>query len=95
LWFITVWGVFTPAAGETLTVSTTSEAVNGDSSPAALIRNPGPDGISLVEATTAAESKTGYDTIAFDPSLGERRYLSSVAAPPPLTPPAGGGGQGA
>jgi hypothetical protein len=69
-WFIALWAIFAPAAGETLIVSTTSEAVNGDtSSPAALIRNPGPDGISLVEAMTAAETTADYDRIAFDPSL--------------------------
>jgi hypothetical protein len=68
--FIALWRVFAPAAGETLTVSTTSEAINGDtSSPAALVKNPGPDGISLVEAMVAAEATTGYDTIRFDPSL--------------------------
>jgi len=56
--------------GETLIVSTTSEEVNGDTSnPAALIADPGPDGISLIEAMAAAEATTEYDTIEFDPSL--------------------------
>ncbi len=56
--------------GETITVTNVSEDINGDvSSPAALKANPGPDGISLPEAMTAAEATSEYDTIIFDPSL--------------------------
>jgi hypothetical protein len=56
--------------GETITVTNVSEDINGDvSSPAALKANPGPDGISLPEAITAAETTSGYDTITFAPSL--------------------------
>ena len=66
----TLWSNIVTMVGETLTVSNTSEAINGDiSSPAALIADPGPDGISLVEAMTAAEATIEYDTIEFDPSL--------------------------
>jgi hypothetical protein len=81
--FIALWRIFAPMAGETLTVSTTSEAVNGDiSSPAALIKNPGPDGISLVEAMAAAEATTGYDTIQFDPSLSGAVITITGGLPP-------------
>jgi len=61
--------VDTPA--RTLTVTNTSEALNGDvSNPAALIANPGADGISLIEALVAVEADTGaHETIDFDPSL--------------------------
>lgn len=53
-----------------LTVSTTVDAVNGDvSSPAALIARPGPDGISLREALTAANHGSGVVAITFAASL--------------------------
>ncbi len=56
--------------GEFLTVTNASEVVNGDtSSPAALIANPGLDGISLPEAMMAAEATESYETITFDASL--------------------------
>jgi hypothetical protein len=59
-----------PVLGQLLTVANTSEEVNGDvSSPSALIADPGPDGISLPEAITAAENTTTYETIEFDPTL--------------------------
>jgi hypothetical protein len=58
--------------GLTLTVTNMSEDLNGDiSSPAALLANPGADGISLTEALAAVEADTGdHETINFDPSLG-------------------------
>ncbi len=59
----------TPAP--TLTVTNTSEDINGDvSSPAALLENPGADGISLPEALKAVEADTGaHETITFVPSM--------------------------
>jgi hypothetical protein len=52
----------------TLTVNTTSDVADGDtSSIAALIANPGPDGkISLREAITAANNTAGADQISFN-----------------------------
>jgi hypothetical protein len=64
-----------PANATTLVVATKDDRVNGDTScPAALIANPGPDGISLREAIMAVDngpscSDLGPDTITFDPSL--------------------------
>jgi hypothetical protein len=56
--------------GEFLIVSNTSEEINGNiSNPAALTADPGPDGISLSEAITAAEGTSEFDIIRFDPSL--------------------------
>lgn len=60
----------TRAAAEVVTVTNAGDDVNGDvSSPAALIVDPGPDGISLREAMEAAEATPEHDTIRFDPSL--------------------------
>lgn len=57
-------------AGTLLIVSNAGEEMNGDTSnPAALIANPGPDGISLAEAIVAAEATGEYETIRFHPSL--------------------------
>jgi hypothetical protein len=53
-----------------ITVINNSELVNGNTtSPAALMADPGPDGISLPEAMRAALSVSGPHTIIFDPSL--------------------------
>lgn len=53
-----------------LAVTNTTDDVNGDtSSPAALIANPGPDGISLAEALDAANQTGGPHRVLFDPSL--------------------------
>jgi hypothetical protein len=61
--------VASPSAG-VLTVSTIADAVNGDvSSPAALVARPGPDGISLREAITAADNASGRETITFARAL--------------------------
>jgi len=71
--------------GLTLTVTNLSEDINGDvSNPAALIANPGADGISLLEALTAVEADTlAHETIIFDPSLDGMifhltQYLPSI-----------------
>src|ERR1700687_3854267 len=59
-----------PALATTLVVSNNDDLVNGDtSSPAALIANPGPDGISLREATMAVGNVPGPNTITFAPAL--------------------------
>jgi hypothetical protein len=59
-----------PARATTLVVSNNSDLVNGDtSSPAALIANPGPDGISLREAILAVNNVSGPNTITFAPAL--------------------------
>src|SRR5687767_5601561 len=51
-------------------VSNHLDVANGDtSSIAAIIANPGDDGISLREAIVSANATPGYDTIAFDTSL--------------------------
>jgi hypothetical protein len=58
------------SSGATLLVTNASEDFNGDTSnPSALIANPGPDGISLVEAVVASEGTDEFDTIQFDPSM--------------------------
>jgi hypothetical protein len=72
--------------GQTLTVTNVSEDINGDiSSPAALLANPGADGISLPEALTAVEADTGvHETINFDPSLGGS-VINLTQTLPPIT----------
>lgn len=53
-----------------MTVTTTADVVNGNvSSPAALIADPGPDGISLREAILAANNAPGPHSITFSPDL--------------------------
>src|SRR5437868_13585910 len=53
-----------------LVVTTNSDAVNGNtSSVAALLADPGPDGIPLREAITAANNDPGTHTIRFAASL--------------------------
>lgn len=62
--------IATISLGATLVVTNTSDLVNGDtSSPAALIANPGPDGISLREAIEAADNAPGPHTISISPAL--------------------------
>ena len=61
-------------------VSNNSDIVNGNvTSIAALIANPGPDGISLREAITAANTSTAADEITFDSSLNDGQILLSLA----------------
>jgi hypothetical protein len=64
-------------------VTTNDDIVNGDvSSPAALLADPGPDGISLREAVLAADNGGGGQTITFAPSLAgetispQRAYIN-------------------
>jgi hypothetical protein len=60
----------TGAQASTLIVTTTSEAVNGDtSSPITLKAAPGPDGISLPEAMQAVNQVEGPHHIGFDATL--------------------------
>lgn len=68
--------------GETLTVSNAGEELNGDlSSPAALIANPGSDGIALREAMIAAEATAEFDVIRFDPALSGAQVSTSAGLP--------------
>src|ERR1039457_6131640 len=56
--------------GTVITVTNATVAVNGDtSSVAALVANPGPDGISLPEAIMATNNDPGTWVIQFAPSL--------------------------
>lgn len=56
--------------GTVVTVTNATDVVNGNvSSPAALLANPGPDGISLREAITATNNLPGTYTIRFDAAL--------------------------
>ncbi len=74
------------ASGAILVVSTTADVVNGDvSSPAALIAHPGPDGISLREAITAADSAAGRHAITFAPALAGQTITPSKGSLPSLT----------
>ena len=53
-----------------ITVTTTSDESNGTvSSAAALLANPGPDGVSLREALQVTNNDPGQYTIRFAPSL--------------------------
>ncbi len=74
----------TQTPGLTLTVTNSSEELNGDlSSPAALLANPGPDGISLPEALQAVQADTGtHETINFDPSLSGTVIKLTQPLPP-------------
>ena len=68
--------------GETLTVTNAGEELNGDlSSPAALIANPGPDGISLREAIIAAEASPEFDVIRFAPALSGAQVSTQFGVP--------------
>ena len=59
-----------PAYATTIVVSNDSDVLNGNiTSPAALIANPGSDGISLREAFRAIQDASGPHTITFDPAL--------------------------
>lgn len=58
------------ADGATIVVTSVAATANGDtSSPAALIADPGPDGIALVEAIGAANNAPGPHAIGFSPAL--------------------------
>jgi len=69
---VVVTPVAAPAArsASDIVLTTVSDAVNGNtSSVAALLADPGPDGISLREAITATNNDPGTYTIRFAPSL--------------------------
>ncbi|HEV8441816.1 MAG TPA: hypothetical protein VGT40_27315, partial [Methylomirabilota bacterium] len=71
-----------PVAAATLVVATTSDVVNGDTSSAdALIASPGPDGISLREAITAANAAPGPHTITFAPALAGQSIVLAQPLP--------------
>jgi hypothetical protein len=75
---------FAPAgrASELLVINST-DAVNGDtSSPAALVNDPGPDGISLREAVLAANAARQSLSIGFDPSLKGATIFVTDGLPP-------------
>jgi hypothetical protein len=58
------------ARATVIVVTNTTDVVNGDtSSPSALLRAPGPDGISLREAILAFDQGGGPSTISFSPAL--------------------------
>jgi hypothetical protein len=75
-----------PALGTTLVVSTNDDLVNGDTScPAALIANPGTDGISLREAVLAIDNASscndpGPHTITFSSALAGQTIAPTSAA---------------
>ena len=81
---VSLAGLISPVSGEisstTVLVNNLTDYVNGDtSSIAALIDNPGPDGISLREAIQAANQTAGSKTITFDPLLsGSTIVLQSL-----------------
>lgn len=65
-----------------LTVSTTSDIVNGNvSSPAALRAHPGRDGISLREAIEASDNAAGARTITFARSLAGKTLTPTTFLP--------------
>jgi len=65
-----------------LTVSTTADVVNGNvSSPAALIAHPGPGGISLREAITAANHASGHVKITFARALAGKTLTPKTYFP--------------
>jgi hypothetical protein len=67
------------AQSATLVVNNTTDVINGDTTnPTTLASNPGPDGISLIEAVTACNNVPGPNSIVFDPSLaGQTIVLTS------------------
>ncbi len=75
-----------PASPAELTVTTTADVVNGNtSSPAVLIFNPGPDGISLREAILAVNNALGPHTITFSPTLAGQVIVLTEFGLPDLT----------
>ena len=67
---IACWSYSSALLSAVLTVSNTSDVINGNvSSPAALIASPGPDGISFREAVLACNNATGPNRIEFADSL--------------------------
>jgi len=72
--------------GTVITVANATMAINGDtSSVAALVANPGPDGISLQEAVMATNNDPGVWNIRFAPALkGSTIVLDSGPQPGPM-----------
>jgi uncharacterized protein (TIGR03437 family) len=65
--------------GTVIMVTNSTGAVNGDtSSVKALVANPGPDGISLIEAITATNNDPGTWNIQFDPALKGSTILGGL-----------------
>lgn len=80
-------------AGAEIVVTTVSDESNGDvRAVAALIANPGPDGISLREAIHATNNDPGSHMIRFAPALAGATILVGPSPPPPALPPLTGGG---
>ncbi|HEY6803613.1 MAG TPA: hypothetical protein VI306_08545 [Pyrinomonadaceae bacterium] len=77
------------SVGTTITVSTSSDNADGDSSSiAALIATPGPDSvISLREAITAANNTPGADTINFQIPGAGVKTITLTSALPAITGP--------
>lgn len=72
-------------AGGVITVSTSSDATNGDvRTVAGLIANPGPDGITLREALQATNSDPGQYTIRFASALAGATIPVESSPLPPL-----------
>jgi hypothetical protein len=74
------------APAGTYDVSTTDDGINGDTSSLdALVAHPGPDGISLDEAITAANNTAGNGplVVSFAPALAGRSIVFAGPFPPP------------
>jgi uncharacterized protein (TIGR03437 family) len=72
--------------GTVITVTNATMAINGDtSSVAALMANPGPDGISIQEAIIATNNDPGTWVIQFDASLKGSTIVLDSAPPPEPT----------
>jgi hypothetical protein len=77
--------------GTTITVTTNSDAINGNvSSVAALMANPGTDGISLREAIEATNNDPGEYTITFSPQLDDTTIYTGEIDNADLPPLLGG-----
>jgi hypothetical protein len=77
--------------GTTITVATNSDAINGNvSRVAALMVNPGTDGISLREAIEATNNDPGEYTINFSPQLDDTTIYTGEIDNADLPPLLGG-----
>jgi hypothetical protein len=78
-----------PSAGATVTVTSTTDVADGDtSSIAALIATPGPDGvISLREAILAANNTSGSDAISFSIAGPGLKSITPLSVLPTITSP--------
>jgi hypothetical protein len=81
-----------PTASADVTVTTTSDAINGDvTSIATLKANPGPDGVSLREAISASNETTGMKVVRFDPTMHDAIVMVGASTGQPLPILTGGG----